>query len=127
MDRLVERVFFRKKYLAEKALKNFARNCGYIENVEHLLDTAVDELRRHTEPPAIALYEMTADGYSRVRQVGATLYPSQLDNDDPAIVGARASRKAVELSDFTSSLGADGCVIPISVLGRLRGLLVLAN
>lgn len=127
MDRLVERVFFRKKYLAEKALRNFARHSGHIENVQRLLDTAVTELRRHTRSPALALYEITAQGYARVRQAGDITYPKHLDNDDPAVVAARAERKAMELSDFSSSLGKDGCVIPITVLGRLRGVLILAN
>jgi len=127
MDRLVERVFFRKKYLAEQALKSFARHCGHIEDVQRLLDTAVSEIRRHTRSPALALYEITEQGYTRVRQTGDVTYPQHLDNDDPAVVAARAERKAMELSDFTSSLGKDGCVIPISVLGRLRGVLVLAN
>ncbi|HVC37157.1 MAG TPA: GAF domain-containing protein [Gammaproteobacteria bacterium] len=127
MDRLVERVFFRKKYLAEKALKSFARHCGHIENVQRLLDSAVAEIRRHTRSPALALYEITDQGYTRVRQAGDVTYPQHLDNDDPAVVAARAERKAVELSDFTSSMGTDGCVIPITVLGRLRGVLVCAN
>jgi GAF domain len=123
----VERVFFRKKYLAEKALRSFARHSGHIENVQRLLDISVAELRRHTRSPALALYEITEKGYARVRQSGDITYPPHLDNDDPAVVAARAERKAMELSDFTSSLGKDGCVIPITVLGRLRGVLVLAN
>jgi GAF domain len=127
MDKLVERVFFRKKYLAEKALRNFARHCGHIENVQRLLDSAVTELRRHTRTPALALYEISDQGYERVRQSGDVGYPQHLDIDDPVVVAARAERKAMELSDFTSNLGKDGCVIPISVLGRLRGVLVLAN
>ena len=127
MDRLVERVFFRKKYLAEKALRSFARHSGHIENVQRLLDMAVAELRRHTRSPSLALYEITENGYMRVRQSGDASYPQHLDNDDPAVVAARAERKAMELSDFTSSLGKEGCLIPITVLGRLRGVLVLAN
>ncbi len=127
MDRLVERVFFRKKYLTEKALRSFARHCGHIENVQRLLDSAVTELHRHTRAPALALYEISDQGYMRVRQAGNVSYPKHLDNDDPAVVAARAERKAMELSEFDSSLGKDGCVIPISVLGRLRGVLVLAN
>jgi len=127
MDRIVERVFFRSKYLAERALKNFARHAGHIEDEQRLLDAAVDEIRRHTRSPAVALYEISAKGYSRVRQDGVAVYPKQLHNDDPAVVAVRADHQPLELSDFKSSLGADGCVIPITVLGRVRGMLVLAN
>lgn len=127
MDQVVERVFFRSKYLAERALRNFARHCGHIEDEQHLLDAAVDEIARHTRSPSVALYEISAKGYSRVRQDGAAVYPKQLHNDDPAVVAVRADQQPLELSDFKSSLGTEGCVIPITVLGRVRGMLVLAN
>src|SRR5579863_927042 len=127
MDRIVERVFFRSQYLAERALRNFARHCGHIEDEQRLLDAAVDEIRRHTRSPAVALYEISDNGYSRVRQDGGAVYPKQLHNDDPAVVAVRADHQPLELSDFKSSLGTDGCVIPITVLGRVRGVLVLAN
>jgi hypothetical protein len=127
MDRVVERVFFRGKYLAERALRNFARHCGHIEDEQRLLDAAVQEIRRHTHSPAVALYEISARGYARVRQDGEAVYPKQLHNDDPAVVAVRADQQPLELSDFKSGLGLDGCVIPITVLGRVRGVLVLAN
>lgn len=127
MDRIVERVFFRSKYLAERALKNFARHCGHIEDEQRLLDAAVQEIRRHTKSPAVALYEISAKGYARVRQDGEAVYTKQLHNDDPTVVAVRADQQPLELSDFKSGLGTDGCVIPITVLGRVRGVLVLAN
>jgi hypothetical protein len=127
MDRIVERVFFRSKYLAERALKNFARHAGHIEDEQRLLDAAVDEIRRHTHSPGVALYEVSAKGYARVRQGGDAVYPAKLHNDDPAVVAIRAEREPVELSDLKSKLGNDGSVIPIVVLGRVRGVLVLAN
>ncbi len=40
LDRIVEQVFFRKKYLAEKALRRFARHCAGYEHIEELLTTA---------------------------------------------------------------------------------------
>ena len=40
LDRIVERVFFRKKYLAEKALRTFARRVGHMEDITALLDAA---------------------------------------------------------------------------------------
>ena len=127
MNRIVERVFFRRKYLAEKALKSFARHCGHIEDVQHLLDAAVAEIRKQTGSPAVALYELGKKGYTCVRQTGDLTYPQHLDNDDPAVVAARAEHKSVDLSDLTSGLGTDGCVFPLTVLGVQRGVLVCAN
>ena len=49
MDRLVERVFFRRKYLAEKALKRFARRCGHIVGVPQLVEAAVREIGKSAQ------------------------------------------------------------------------------
>ncbi len=127
MDRLVERVFFRAKYQSERALRNFARHCGHIEHIHRLLDAAVAAIRKHTASPAVAIYELKDDGYTCVRQAGKIPYPQSLDMDDAAMVAVRAEMKAVDLADFDSSLGTDGCVFPMTVLGVMRGVLVCAN
>ncbi len=127
MDKVVERVFFRSKYLAEKILINFGRHCGHIENLQRLLDSGMEEIQRFTRSPSLAMYEATRQGYRRLRVVGKSDYPEMLDTDDPAIVAVRAESEAMELADYRSAMGADGCVFPISVLGRLRGVLVCAN
>lgn len=127
MDMLVERVFFRSKYLAENTLMNFGRHCGHIENLQRLLDSGVDEVQRFTRSPAVAIYEAAGQGYRRLRAAGDRCYPDTLDTDDPAVVAVRAEHDPVELADYRSALGAEGCVFPINVLGRLRGVLVCAN
>ena len=127
MDKVVERVFFRGKFLQEQALKRFAKRCGHIEGLQHLLDAAVIELRKHTRSPGVALYEISERGYNCARQAGTLTYPALLDSDDPAVVAMRADRKALELAELGSALGEDSCIFPITVLGRLSGLLVCAN
>jgi hypothetical protein len=127
LDRNVERVFFRSKYLAEQALRNFARRCGHIEDVQNLLSSAVAEIRKHTRSPAVAMYEFTGKGYSCLQQAGSVAYPEQIRMDDPAMVAVRADLKEVELTYLDSSLGKESCVFPIIVLGRLRGVLVCTN
>jgi small basic protein len=127
MDRTVEQVFFRSKYLAERALQDFARHCGHIENVQKLLQAAVTEIARHTRSPGVAFYELAEDGYFCMRQAGTVAYPAHVDMDDRAMVAARAELKAVDLSDYPGELGTDGCVFPMIVLGVLRGVLVCAN
>jgi hypothetical protein len=127
VNRIVERVFFRTKYLEEKALRSFARHCGHIQYIQSLLDNAVAEIQRHTRSPGVALYELTDDGYTCVRQTNTNVFPQHVHTDDSAMVAARAEQKAVDLSDHTSKLGADGCVFPMTVLGVVRGVLVCAN
>ena len=126
-DVIVDRVFFRSKYLAETALRAFARRAGYMEDVAKLLDAAVDEVRRHTGAPAVAVYSVDESGYRRLRLSGVADYPVEIDNDDPAMVAVRADQGAVDLDGHNSAMGDDGCIFPMLVLGRLRGLVVCAN
>jgi len=127
MDRIVEQVFFRRRYLAQRALRLFAKRCGYIENMPRLLDTAVAEIRRHIRSPGVAFYEIADEGCTRLRESGAMAYPPKLDKDDPAVVAIRAERKPIDLAGSGSQLGTEGWVFPIIVLGRLRGLVVCAD
>jgi hypothetical protein len=127
MDRVVEQVFFRSKYLAEKSLRNFARQCGHIDDAQKLLDAAATEVGRQMRSPGVAFYEITDAGYVCLRQKGSMRYPKRLDPNDPAIVAVRADLEPVGLSDYASALGADGCAFPMTVLGVLRGVLVCAD
>ncbi|MGH8321558.1 MAG: GAF domain-containing protein [Gammaproteobacteria bacterium] len=127
MDRLVERVLFRSKYLADKALRTFARRCGHMENIPRLLESAVKEIQKNTSSPSVAMYAATDTGYTLVSQSQAVKYPERLEADDPAMVAIRAEHQAVDLEDLDSGLGTDSCVFPMMVLGVLRGVLVCAN
>jgi hypothetical protein len=127
LDRLVEQVFFRGKYLAEKALKTFARRVGYMEDSNALLDAAAAEIKKQVGTPGLAIYSAESGGYRRQRQAGEGGFPEQSSNDDPAFVALRADQEAVDLEQLESKLGEDGCVFPMLVLGNLRGALVCRN
>lgn len=127
MDRIVERVFFRSKYLSEKALRLFARQAGHMENASKLLDAAVREIQLRMNAPAVAIYSAEKQGYKRLRQTGADKYPEELDIDDAALVALRTESAAVDLPDVGSALGNDGCAFPMIVLGNLRGAVVCQN
>jgi hypothetical protein len=127
MDKLVEQVLFRKKYLADKALKTFARRCGHMQDVPHLLAAAVKEIQKHTDSPRVALYAVSDAGYTRMSQSLDAHYPEKIQADDPAMVATRAERQAIDVDDMESALGADSCVFPMMVLGVLRGVLVCAS
>lgn len=127
LDRLVEQVFFRGKYLAEKALKTFARRVGYMEDSNALLDAAAVEIKKQVGTPGLAIYSAESGGYRRQREAGESGFPESLSNDDPAFVALRADQAAVDLEQLGSKLGDDGCVFPMLVLGKLRGALVCRN
>ena len=126
-DLLVERVFFRSKYLAESALRRFALHAAYMEDASKLLDAATREIRTQLGAPAVVIYSAEDAGYTQVQQAGDAAFPRRLDTDDPALVAVRAEKAAVDLSYPTSGLGQDGCVLPILVLGKLRGVIVCSN
>lgn len=126
-DRVVERVFFRNKYLAERALRTFVRHVEHMEDAPTLLEAAVREIHRNLKAPVVAIYSAEGTGYLRVRQAGESGFPERLPTDDAALVALRAEQKAVDLADVASGLGADGCAFPMMVLGRLRGVLICAN
>lgn len=127
LDRVVEQVFFRRKYLAEKALRAFGRQAGHMQDPSRLLEAAARELQRNMGAPAVALYSAERTGYHLLKQAGAEAFPEVLDLDDAALVALRTEREAVDLPDVASVLGSDGCVFPMIVLGNLQGALVCRN
>lgn len=127
LDQVVEQVFFRRKYLAEKALETFARHAGHMQDAPKLLDATAREIMRHLGAPAVAIYSAESEGYRRMKQAGDARFPERLDVDDAALVALRADQKAVDLAHFDSTLGEDGCAFPMTVLGNLRGIIVCKN
>ncbi|MGA9855829.1 MAG: hypothetical protein WBR29_11190 [Gammaproteobacteria bacterium] len=127
VDKVVEQLFFRKRYLDEKALKTFARHAGHIESMDNLLNTTVQMIKRHVRAPAVVIYAAEADGvYRSIDQTGDD-FPNTLDKDDPVVVALRADDEAADLADFPGALGEDGCAFPMTVLGTLRGMIVCKN
>ena len=127
LDRVVERVFFRAKYLAEKALRSFARRAGHFDETAALVESAAAEIRRATGAPSLALYSEGKRGCVRLSILGDGAYPETLAVDDAALVALRADHKPLDLEALESALGSDGAVFPMMVLGNLRGLVVVAN
>ncbi|MGB9430118.1 MAG: GAF domain-containing protein [Gammaproteobacteria bacterium] len=125
--KFVERVFFRRKYLAEKALRRFARHCHQFEASAELLRGVVGEIHRRLNVPTAVIYERDAEGYRCTQREGGLPYPDQVKPDDPAFVAARADQKGIDLTDLHSALGSDGHVFPMAGPGGMQGVLVCAN
>ncbi|HVC37166.1 MAG TPA: hypothetical protein VNF46_02070 [Gammaproteobacteria bacterium] len=126
-NKFVEQVFFRKKYLAEKALRRFARHCGKYEQADQLFKAAAVEIRRQMGAYGIAIYERKGMDYGCVYHEGEVVYPQFSGIDDSAFVAARSEQKETDLSEIRSTLGADGYVFPMRALGELQSVLVCAN
>ncbi|MGH8397909.1 MAG: hypothetical protein ACRETA_06660 [Gammaproteobacteria bacterium] len=126
-DKFVERVFFRKRYLAEKALQRFARHAARYEQAEPLFAAASLEIRTRIRARGVAFYERNTQGYLALRREGEVGYPEQLGIDDAACVAARAGTRSTDLAEIHSALGTDGYVFPMLANGMLQAILVCAN
>jgi GAF domain len=127
VDAWVDRLFFRRKYKADKALRAFAERCAFIEQEAAILDRTIQELKRHTGTPGVALYERTPQGYHSLRQRPAGTYPESVESDDPILVTLRAGLHEAELSESGSALGQDGYAFPMTIRGVLIGVVVIAS
>lgn len=127
MERFVEQVFFRRKYLREKALRDFAQRAAHIDNAKDLLDATVREIARQLGTPAIAVYSAEAEGFRRMRHMGKDVYPAKIGNNDDAALALKTYGATTDLRGLSSALGAEGSVIPMLVFGNLRGLIALRN
>jgi len=126
-ERIVERVFFRKKYLAELALRRFARHCGGYESTEELLIVTAQIIHGNLNTPGVAIYMRSSGNYTAARCEGEITYPLNVKIDDPAFAAARTGQKEIDLSELHSTLGSDGYAFPMTAQGGLQGLLVCAN
>ncbi|MHB8425794.1 MAG: GAF domain-containing protein [Gammaproteobacteria bacterium] len=123
VDTYINRWLFRRQYRAEKALNDFARTCGFIEQPERLLDLTAQLVFEHSHAQSVALYERESEGYRRVRQLGAAAFPERVEADDLVFVRLRAGDQETDLHEVASVLGRDGYVFPMAVRGRLIGAL----
>ncbi len=127
LDRNVERVFFRRKYEADRALRQFARLAVGYESADELLKVAIACISKHLHARGVAIYERRDAGYACVHQTGEFVYPAAVTQDDMAFVAARTGEEDMDLGEMESTLGSDGCVFPMLAHGELRGVLVVAN
>jgi MFS family permease len=109
-DMFVERVFFRRKYLAGKALRHFARHCGGYENAEELLQATAQIVSQKLAIPGLAVYLRYGDQYSAAQRSGEAAYPDTVKADDPAFAAARSGATGMDLSQMHSLLGTNGYV-----------------
>lgn len=112
-DKFVERVFFRRRYLADKALRRFARHCGGYESTQELLSETAKVIYQKMNAPGVVLYLRQQQQYIATQRMGRVAYPDTIKVDDPALAAARTRSKDIELSELHSMLGTDGYVFPM--------------
>lgn len=119
----VERMFFRRRYLADKALRRFAHHCGGYETALELLTATTRNVHTTLRSPGVGLYLRKDGQYRLANHEGEVSYPAYVKADDEALAAARAGAKHVDVSELHSALGADGYVFPMGA----QAVLVCAN
>ena len=105
VDRVVDRVFFRKRHEDEDAIRAFAREAPYVTDSAILVRRAGETLNRHTNATAVDIV-------------------LRYDENDPAIVRLRANSQPLDLHGLDTSLRGD-VAFPMTARGQLLGVVVL--
>ncbi len=105
VDRVVDRVFFRKRHEDEEAIRAFAYETPYITDPDILLRRATETLNRHTNATSVDIM-------------------LRYDENDPAIVRLRANPHALDLHGLETLLHGN-VAFPMTARGQLLGVVVL--
>jgi hypothetical protein len=131
VDAAVDDLFFRSRREAERALRAFAREAGFITAPEVAIARAQHDLVAHTGASGVALYVVDAKTAVRVDGPGSDASEAvDLGSvevtgiDDPALVRLRATRAPLALREVRTDLRGDRAY-PMYVRDALTGFIVL--
>jgi hypothetical protein len=124
IERVVERLFFRRQFAAQQALERLSEESQYMERSDRLIAHALDEVYVYLGPARVAIYLREGSGYGRRSQLGAPEWPDYVDADDPVMVALRATRNEQNLAERRSAIGPSGRAFPMAVAADLHGALV---
>jgi len=127
VEHVIERLFFRRQFEAERALLRLSRESAYMEREDRLIVRTLHDIARHVRPARVAIYQRREGGYERAGQEGEPHWPAHIDADDPAFVCLRSGAQEQPLSLNASALGRSGMVFPMSIAGKVEGALVCGD
>jgi hypothetical protein len=113
VDTALDSLFFRKRHEDEKAIREFAREAGYITDARVVVERGADVLRAHADAATVEFALDDGSGY-----YGAA------NENDPAIISLRARHDIVDLHELQTELRGE-FAFPMVARGRLVGALVL--
>lgn len=123
VEQLVERVFFRQRFLAEQRLDRLASESAFMTRPAALVARLLQEVASALQVTRVALYWRSDahGGYCRRGQFGIPQWPRHVDADDPVFVKLRAGESSTQLAGQRGSLGSGGIAFAMSVAGRVQG------
>lgn len=121
VERLVDRVLFRKRHEDEAALRRFAHESSYISDASILLERTVRTVKAHTDVDDASI--LVRDGAAS--WVSASNGKSEaVGENDPGIVTLRAWHKPLDLENLHDSALDGQIAFPMISRGELVGILV---
>jgi hypothetical protein len=123
VDRLVDRVFFRKRHEDVEALRRFAHEAAYITDRATLLDRTALEVRDRTDAQYVSILLLNDMRRSYV-SVAANGERADVGENDPGIVALRSWHKPVEIHTLTNSALRGEYAFPMVARGTLVGVLI---
>jgi len=130
VDHVVDATFFRKRHLAELALRRLTRETAHVSDSDVLGARVVAAAVRHAELEFATIFLGDSEGVYRARwsAPGDRLAPNAVDDNDATIVRLRTFREPVdlrELADEGAPSSLDGALaFPLLVRGELLGTMV---
>ena len=122
VEHWVDLLFFRRQRHVVAGLQQLARDCGYVEGYERLVDLVVGEVQRLVGGSGVAIYLRDGEVYRRAAAHGRE-FPPQVDRDDRALVAMRADGREAELQGRDSTLGDNGRLFVMAAHGVALGAL----
>lgn len=127
IEHVIERLFFRRQFNAERALQRLAHESAYMEREDALIARTFGDIGEHVGPDSMAIYRRADGGYECAAQAGQREWPDRIDADDAAFVALRSGAEEQALSDVKSAMGGGGIAFPMFVAGRLQGAIVCGD
>ena len=127
IERIVDRLFFRRHQRSLAALKTFANDVYFITDPDVAIERTVNVVNECADATNTAVY-LIADGvFGCAEAVDAREFPAQVSENDPLFVRMRASRRGELARDTASGLAGGEIAFPMFVRATLVGALVLAD
>jgi hypothetical protein len=115
----VERLFFHRWHLSQKALERFVGEASYITGSDILLQRTVDAIRSYADGAEAAIYSYAGDGYA-LAAGGLAGQGALLDLDLRALVSMRAERVPAHDALLNGSL-----LLPMTHRADVTGFVIL--
>ncbi len=126
IERIVDRLFFRRRQRSLAALKTFANDVYFITDPDVAIERTVNVVNECADATNTAVY-LIADGvFGCAEAVDARTFPAEVSENDPLFVRMRASRQGELARDAASGLAVE-IAFPMFVRATLVGALVLTE